>query len=410
MFYNLLVILLLRIIKLLSIFSKKYKKFLQSREGIIELIQNKFSKNDPVLWFHCASLGEFEQARPLIEEIRVNYKKHKILLTFFSNSGYDVQKKYELVDCVSYIPFDLKKNINLFLDQFDLKVLFLIKYEFWPELIKQVSKRKIKIYSISSVFRKNQFFFKFYGFMYLKMLRSISHFFIQDEESQKILNNYKFLNTTIIGDTRLDRVLKIKYSTKKIKEISNFKSSEICVVFGSTWVEDYELILKKINSLRNTKIIIAPHKVDTNSIDLLTKKLKINYLKLSNYNSKNNSKTNLLIIDSVGLLSSIYQYADIAYVGGGMGNKGLHNTMEPAVFKIPVIIGKNYQNFNKVKDLVELGGILSVKSSEDFNKKINLLLSDKKKRKELGEINYNYIKLNSGATRKVLEKIKIIIT
>ena len=289
-------------------------------------------------------------------------------------------------------------------------MLFLIKYEFWPELIKQVSKRKIKIYSISSVFRKNQFFFKFYGFMYLKMLRSISHFFIQDEESQKILNNYKFLNTTIIGDTRLDRVLKIKYSTKKIKEISNFKSSEICVVFGSTWVEDYELILKKINSLRNTKIIIAPHKVDTNSIDLLTKKLKINYLKLSNYNSKNNSKTNLLIIDSVGLLSSIYQYADIAYVGGGMGNKGLHNTMEPAVFKIPVIIGKNYQNFNKVKDLVELGGILSVKSSEDFNKKINLLLSDKKKRKELGEINYNYIKLNSGATRKVLEKIKIIIT
>ena len=407
MFYNLFIKILLVFIRILSLFFKKYKIFLKTREGIIELIQNKFSKNDPVLWFHCASLGEFEQARPLIEEVKIKYTKHKILLTFFSSSGYDIQKKYELVDCVSYIPFDLKKDINLFLDQFDLKALFLIKYEFWPELIYQINKRKIKIYSISSVFRKKQVFFKFYGFIYLKILKNITHFFVQDIESKNLLNYYKFKNTNVIGDTRLDRVLKIKNSIKKIKQISDFKSSKTCIVFGSTWDEDHDLILKKINSLKNIKIIIAPHKIDINTINQLTKKLKINYLKLSNYDSSENSKSNLLIVDSIGLLSTIYSYADIAYVGGGMSTRGLHNTMEPAVFKIPVIIGKNYQNFKEVKDLVKAGGILSVKSINDFNKKIDFLLSNKKKREELGEINYNYIKLNSGATKKVLKKIKI---
>ena len=407
MFYNLFIKILLVFIRILSLFFKKYKIFLKTREGIIELIQNKFSKNDPVLWFHCASLGEFEQARPLIEEVKIKYTKHKILLTFFSSSGYDIQKKYELVDCVSYIPFDLKKDINLFLDQFDLKALFLIKYEFWPELINQINKRKIKIYSISSIFRKKQVFFKFYGFMYLKILKKITHFFVQDIESKNLLNYHQFKNTKVIGDTRLDRVLKIKNSIKKIKKISDFKSSKTCIVFGSTWDEDHDLILKKINSLKNIKIIIAPHKIDINTINQLTKKLKINYLKLSNYDSSKNSKSNLLIVDSIGLLSTIYSYADIAYVGGGMSNRGLHNTMEPAVFKIPIIIGKNYQNFNEAKDLVKAGGILSVKSTNDFNKKIDLLLSNKKKREELGEINYNYIKLNSGATKKVLNKIKI---
>ena len=407
MFYNLFIKILLVFIRILSLFFKKYKIFLKTREGIIELIQNKLSKNDPVLWFHCASLGEFEQARPLIEEVKIKYTKHKILLTFFSSSGYDIQKKYELVDCVSYIPFDLKKDINLFLDQFDLKALFLIKYEFWPELIYQINKRKIKIYSISSVFRKKQVFFKFYGFIYLKILKNITHFFVQDIESKNLLNYYKFKNTNVIGDTRLDRVLKIKNSIKKIKQISDFKSSKTCIVFGSTWDEDHDLILKKINSLKNIKIIIAPHKIDINTINQLTKKLKINYLKLSNYDSSKNSKSNLLIVDSIGLLSTIYSYADIAYVGGGMSTRGLHNTMEPAVFKIPIIIGKNYQNFKEVKDLVKAGGILSVKSINDFNKKIDFLLSNKKKREELGEINYNYIKLNSGATKKVLKKIKI---
>ena len=407
MFYNLFIKILLVFIRILSLFFKKYKIFLKTREGIIELIQNKFSKNDPVLWFHCASLGEFEQARPLIEEVKIKYTKHKILLTFFSSSGYDIQKKYELVDCVSYIPFDLKKDINLFLDQFDLKALFLIKYEFWPELIYQINKRKIKIYSISSIFRKKQVFFKFYGFMYLKILKKITHFFVQDIESKNLLNYHQFKNTKVIGDTRLDRVLKIKNSIKKIKKISDFKSSKTCIVFGSTWDKDHDLILKKINSLKNIKIIIAPHKIDINTINQLTKKLKINYLKLSNYDSSKNSKSNLLIVDSIGLLSTIYSYADIAYVGGGMSTRGLHNTMEPAVFKIPIIIGKNYQNFNEAKDLVKAGGILSVKSTNDFNKKIDLLLSNKKKREELGEINYNYIKLNSGATKKVLNKIKI---
>ena len=407
MFYNLFIKILLVFIRILSLFFKKYKIFLKTREGIIELIQNKFTKNDPVLWFHCASLGEFEQARPLIEEVKIKYTKHKILLTFFSSSGYDIQKKYELVDCVSYIPFDLKKDINLFLDQFDLKAIFLIKYEFWPELINQINKRKIKIYSISSIFRKKQVFFKFYGFMYLKILKKITHFFVQDIESKNLLNYHQFKNTKVIGDTRLDRVLKIKNSIKKIKQISDFKSSKTCIVFGSTWDEDHDLILKKINSLKNIKIIIAPHKIDINTINQLTKKLKINYLKLSNYDSSKNSKSNLLIVDSIGLLSTIYSYADIAYVGGGMSTRGLHNTMEPAVFKIPIVIGKNYQNFNEAKDLVKAGGILSVKSTNDFNKKIDLLLSNKKKREELGEINYNYIKLNSGATKKVLKKIKI---
>ena len=407
MFYNLFIKILLVFIKILSLFFKKYKIFLKTREGILELIQNKFTKNDPVLWFHCASLGEFEQARPLIEEVKIKYTKHKILLTFFSSSGYDIQKKYELVDCVSYIPFDLKKDINLFLDQFDLKAIFLIKYEFWPELINQINKRKIKIYSISSIFRKKQVFFKFYGFMYLNILKKITHFFVQDIESKNLLNYHKFKNTKVIGDTRLDRVLKIKNSIKKIKQISDFKSSKTCIVFGSTWDEDHDLILKKINSLKNIKIIIAPHKIDINTINQLTKKLKINYLKLSNYDSSKNSKSNLLIVDSIGLLSTIYSYADIAYVGGGMSTSGLHNTMEPAVFKIPIVIGKNYQNFNEAKDLVKAGGIISVKSTNDFNKKIDFLLSNKKKREELGEINYNYIKLNSGATKKVLKKIKI---
>jgi len=407
MLYRLLTTLFLFFLKITSIFSSKSRYFLDTRKNIYSSVKKSLSKKDQVIWFHCASLGEFEQARPLIEKSKSIYIDHKILLTFFSPSGYEIQKKYELADCICYLPFDTPKNINLFINQFNLKVLFLIKYEFWPELLNQLYLRKIKIYSISSVFRKEQLFFKFYGVFFRKILKKIDHFFLQDDYSSDLLNSIGIYNTSIIGDTRIDRVLKIKELDLTFEEISNFKNSNKCLVLGSTWDEDYEILLNKIHLFPNLKIIIAPHKIDLISIKKLIDRLTMPYAKLSSYNASNDKEKSILIIDSIGILSKVYSYADIAYVGGGMGTKGLHNTMEPAVFQIPIIIGKNYRNFNEVKELVLLGGILSVRNNEEFNKTIDLLLNNSSKRKALGKINYDYVWSKAGASLKIFNKLKI---
>jgi len=396
---------LFNLLKFLSFFSLKINKLLRTRLNINSKISKSFSKNDNVIWFHCSSLGEFEQARPLIELYSKNYSNYKILLTFFSSSGYEIQKNYKHADCVSYLPFDNQKTIISFLNNFNPKVLFLIKYEFWPELINQLYIKKIKIFSISSIFRKDQIFFKFYGKFLVKYLKKIDHFFVQDDNSKNLLNSIGISSSTVIGDTRLDRVLKIKNEIFELKAISKFKASSPCLVLGSTWKEDY-FLLNKLKLFPKLKTIIVPHKIDTNSLKELTRKLKMPYSMLSSY-KKDNSKSQILVIDSIGLLSKIYKYADIAYVGGGMGKKGLHNTMEPAVFNIPIIVGKNYNKYNEVIDLVKLGGIISVKNENEFYKIISLLLKDSIKRNKLGKINSEYINSKAGSSKTIINLIKL---
>ena len=405
MIYNLLISILLFFLKFVSIFNLRAKTFINTRNNINQKLSNNIKKKDKVLWFHCSSLGEFEQARPLIDYYFNNFSKYKILITFFSQSGYDIQKNYKNAHIVSYLPFDKKNKIKNFLDCFKPKILFLIKYEFWPELINQTKKRKVKIYSISSVFRKNQIYFKIYGLFFKKVLRKIDHFFLNDLSSSNLLKDIGILNTSVVGNTKFDRALKILSNNTEIEYVSKFKSNKMCLVLGSVWKKDLEIILKNLNELKNLKIIIAPHKPDKEHLDYITKNINSNY---SLFSSKKKSfKSKILIVDNVGSLNKIYKYADIAYVGGGMGKSGIHNTIEPAVYKIPVIVGKNFSKDNDTKELVDLKGIVSIQNSNEFIDTLTFLIKNKKNRNKMGGINYKYILSKSGSVEKIINKINL---
>ena len=405
MIYNFLINTLLFFLKFISIFSLRTKTFLKTRNNINKELSKNINKKDQVLWFHCSSLGEFEQARPIIDHYFNNFSKYKILVTFFSPSGYEIQKNYKNAHFVSYIPFDQKNKIISFLNCFKPKILFLIKYEFWPELINQTNKRKVKIYSISSVFRKNQIYFKPYGFFFKKILRKITHFFLSDQNSLNLLKEIGIQNTSVVGNTKFDRALRILSNKTEIDYVSRFKSNKICLVLGSVWKKDLQIILKNLKELKNLKIIIAPHKPDKVHLDYITKNINSDYCLFSS--KKKNYKSKILIVDNVGNLNKIYKYADIAYVGGGMGKYGIHNTIEPAVYKIPVIVGKNFLKDNDTKELVDLKGIISIQNSNEFIDNLTFLIKNKKNRIKMGEINYKYVLSKSGSTERIINKINL---
>jgi len=396
-------------LRIASIFSKKIAHFIDVRSSSIEKIENNINPNDRVLWFHCSSLGEFEQARPLIESCKKEYTSHKIALTFFSPSGYDVQKKYALADVVTYLPLDQKKVLKKFISALHPEALFLIKYEFWPNLLIELQKQNIPIFSIASIFRKQQLFFKPWGFYMRNLLKKIEFFFVQNEASRKLLASVGIENTMIIGDTRTDRVLDILNQDNTNKTIANFIQNQTCFVIGSSWPEDLEILSKTIDSKAKLKTIIAPHNVDEESLCQIELLLNKKVVRLSDLSQQNKNNADILLIDCIGMLTKIYSYANIAYVGGGMGTRGLHNTLEPAVFGIPVLIGKNYNRFQEAKDLVASGGIASVGSSIAFENEFSKIVEDKSLQERMGLTNLNYIKKQAGATAKILFKLKEVL-
>ena len=313
------------------------------------------------------------------------------------------------VDFVSYLPIDTLTNVKKFLNVIEPELAVFIKYEFWPNYFTEMGNRKIPLISVSSIFRTNQLFFKWYGKEYRKLLLGVHHFFVQNEHSKNLLETIGVKNITVSGDTRLDRVYELLNQDNQLKKITHFVGNQLCFVAGSTWEEDYNLINDFLTSSKEIKIIIAPHEVNQKSIKALEKRIKVSFTKWSTYDLKSKVESNILIIDTIGQLTKIYSYASFAYVGGGMGNSGLHNTLEPAVYGIPIIIGKNYKQFQEVVNLIENKGVVSVEKESDFNIISNDLINNKELRIKLGNANSNYVVSNKGATPTIIKFVKPLL-
>jgi len=350
-----------------SLFNEKAKQWMTGRKDQWEKININLAKQENAVWFHCSSLGEFEQGRPVIEEYKKHNPKAFIVLTFFSPSGYEIRKNYENADLILYLPLDIKKNVNKFLDLIKPKIVVFVKNEFWYNYLHQLWLRNIPLFLISANFREDNWFFKSYGRSFRKMLGFFSYIFVQNEQSLKILNRHSIENVTIAGDTRVDRVYQISKEVKENSVIEKFKNQKILIVAGSSWKQDEELLIKYINeSGNNLKWIIAPHEIKKENILRIQKSITRPSVKYSTYKEKQDSNAEVLVIDNIGMLSSLYKYGDIAYIGGGFG-KGIHNILEPATFGIPVIFGPNYKKFREACELRKQGGAMPV---NDFSDKI----------------------------------------
>ena len=390
-----------------SLFNLKAKLWLNGRKKLFEELSKNIQSDDNIVWFHCASLGEFEQGRPVIELLKEKYPEFKILLTFYSPSGYEIQKNCSTVDWVYYLPLDTPKKAKRFLSIVNPKLVFFIKYEFWYFFLREIEERNIPLYLVSGIFRKNQRFFKKWNFMSRKMLTRFTHFFVQNDESEQLLKSININNVSVTGDTRFDRVSSIMRQSKDLPLIEKFATNSIVLIAGSTWRPDEEIIIKYFNECSIPfKLIIAPHEIHKENINRIIQSVsKIKHVILnSELNDDNVLKADLLIIDSIGLLSSIYKYGQIAYIGGGFG-KGIHNTLEAATFGMPIIVGPNYQNFQEAVDLINLGGAYSISNFSDFKDKFNLFIEKSTDITKLGKISSDYVNYKQGASLKILKLV-----
>ena len=417
--YNVAIYLYLLGVAVCSLFSKKVRKMWKGERRAVRELRQKVDPEAQYVWFHAASLGEFEQGRPLIEELRRRHPQYKILLTFFSPSGYEVRKDYPGADIVTYLPLDTIANARRFLRAIRPVMAFFIKYEFWYNYLHILKHRHVPVYSVSSIFRPGQVFFRWYGSEYGRVLRCFTHFFVQNQVSKDLLAKLKITDVSIVGDTRFDRVLQIKQQAKVLPVVEQFKSSGKVFVAGSSWLPDEEIFIPYfLKEKPDWKLIIAPHVIDEAHLQKIEKLLEgrrvVRYTEMMKCQSpatnpqspltETPSEADVLIIDCFGLLSSIYRYADIAYVGGGFG-VGIHNLPEAAVWGVPVFFGPNNQRFQEAQDLKECGGGVEIADYGDFRSKMEVFAGDPSKCQEVGRRAANYIKEKSGATEKVLSAL-----
>ncbi|MDA3906029.1 MAG: 3-deoxy-D-manno-octulosonic acid transferase [Bacteroidales bacterium] len=393
-------------IRLASVFDSKAALWINGRKNIFKKIENALKENSkPLIWIHAASLGEFEQGRPIIEALKAKHPKYGILLTFFSPSGYEVRKDYELADFVFYLPLDTPKNACRFLEIALIKLAIFIKYEYWYNYLNIIHKKEIPIIFVSAIFRNKQPFFKFYGVWFLKHLKQINWFFVQNQQSFYLLENVGILNADISGDTRFDRVAKIAQNAKANNLVEIYKGNAKLLLAGSSWLDDEALIYPLLNKFPELKIIIAPHQIDEKHIQNIKKNVADKFVLYSKANIDNVNEKQVLIIDNYGLLSSLYRYADFTFIGGGFG-VGIHNTLEAATFGMPIFIGPNYKKFQEAKDLVELGAVEVVKDSLQLEKSILHLLTFSEKRLHKGQISRDYVKSKTGATNHIISYLE----
>lgn len=406
-FYSLFVLFVAFFLQIIAWSVPKLKLFVKGRKDVFEVLNQKINPNQTSIWFHVASLGEYEQGLPVIQKIKQLFPKHQIVLTFFSPSGFEVRKNNSIADITIYLPMDTIQNAKKFIATINPKMVFFIKYEFWPNYLNELKKQNISTYLISGIFRKNQIFFKTYGGFYRNCLQTFEHFFVQNEESKNLLQSINFKNTTISGDTRFDRVFEILNQNNSLDFVNQFVQNQLTIVAGSTWQKDEDLIVNFINSYQNpVKFIIAPHNIKANDINQLQKSILKKTILFSEIKEQNLATFDVLIIDTIGLLTKIYSKATIAYIGGGFGNPGVHNVLEPAVFGIPIVIGKNYSHFAEATALVDLKGIISIENQEDFNFNLDLLITNESICREKGTICKNYVLKHKGATKTILDWIK----
>lgn len=402
--YNLLINSAEKLLPVSGIFSDKMKLFTEGRKDIFPVMRKNIAPTDKTIWFHAASLGEYEQAVPVIEAVKQEFPKHKIVVTFFSPSGFEVKKNSALADVITYLPLDTPKNVKLFLDLVHPEWALFIKYEFWPNFLGGLKQREILTLLVSGVFREEQVFFKSYGGWMRSYLKTFRHFFVQNESSRELLRSIGFKNVTVSGDTRFDRVSNQLQHNNQLDFIEDFKGDGLCVVAGSTWPEDEDLMIDFIDQApKNVKFLIAPHTLKPARIKHLQEQLKVKSVLYTEKEGKALSEYRVMIIDTIGLLTKIYSYADIAYVGGAAGSTGLHNVLEPATFGIPVIIGKNYSKFPEAKELRQRGGLYSVADKNEFSKIMNRLLEDEDFRNNTGRKSEHYVRNNTGATDIIID-------
>ena len=402
--YNISINIIILALQPFRLFSKKLNIFFKDRVSSLDSIEEKIKPNDKSMWFHVASLGEFEQIKPIVETLKSENDNLKILISFFSPSGFKSSLNYNIAERV-YLPLDTKKNAKNFINKINPNVAVFVKNDIWTNYLIELKKKEIPIYSISSKFYKSQFYFQSYGKWFLNKLKQIDYFFVQDKSSKELLNLNHINNVSITGDTRIDRVKEISKQEKKFDSIEKFINNDICFIAGSSWEADNDIFLKSILESGNLKTIIAPHNVIASDIENLEKKTQSLSVRYSRIDQDLDSSKKILIIDSIGSLKHLYKFADIAYIGGGMGDSGLHNILEAAVFAIPVIIGKNYKGFAEAEKLVKLGGVKSVNSKLEFDDIFNNLISDKTDRIKMGEINKKYIYSNSGGSKTIIKAL-----
>jgi 3-deoxy-D-manno-octulosonic-acid transferase len=412
--YQLVVRFTAQFLRLIALFNPKIKLFVEGRKVVFHQLQEAITNSDKTIWFHAASLGEFEQGLPIMEAIKKKYPSHKIVVSFFSPSGYEVKKSNTIADVTVYLPLDTKRNAHNFIKAVHPDLVFFIKYEFWPNYLNELQQLQIKTFLVSGIFRKNQAFFKWYGGFYRKALEAFSYFFVQNESSKILIQRLGYQNVMISGDTRFDRVMNILERDNSLDFMDEFcTTNSKIIVIGSSWPKDEEMLLNYINtSAENIKFVIAPHNIKADQIKNLKSQIRKKTIlfsekeeMLKQVQQYKIEDFQVFIIDTIGILTKIYSYADIAYVGGGFGNPGVHNILEPATFGIPIIIGPNYSHFAEATALVNLGGCISIKNQNQLKEIIDELLQNEDERLEKGHICRTFVQMNAGATEKISNQI-----
>ncbi|WP_416445112.1 3-deoxy-D-manno-octulosonic acid transferase [Leeuwenhoekiella sp. A16] len=407
--YSLLIALVNFLLPIIALFSSKMKQFSSGRKGVLAQLKTKIKDTDHVIWFHAASLGEYEQGVPVMEEVRKLYPTHKILLSFFSPSGYTIKKDTPLADVVVYLPLDTERAAKEFIKLVHPEIALFIKYEFWPNYLNALKKSGAKTVLISGVFRSNQPFFKWSGRWMLKSFEAFDHFFVQNETSYELAKSLGYNNVTVSGDTRFDRVSAQLEQNNKVDFIEEFVDSKPCLVCGSTWPEDEDLLLDFLNNyVANSavKVIIAPHQINEEKITSFVEKLKVKAVKFSKKEGENLALFPVFILDTVGFLGRVYQYADVAYIGGAAGTTGLHNILEPATFGLPIITGTNISKFPEAVRLRQLAGLYTVNSAEEANDLLVKFFENKDFREKAGMISGHFVQNNTGATRIITKYLQ----
>ncbi len=402
--YSFVIYVYLLVVKIVSLFNKKVRLMVNGHAKVFDILRENIKEGEPYIWFHAASLGEFEQGRPLMERIRRQYPEYNILLTFFSPSGYEVRKNYEGADVICYLPFDTPRNVRRFLDLAHPAMAFFIKYEFWQNYLKALQRRHIPVYSVSSIFRKEQVFFRWYGGQYYKVLTRFTHLFVQNEISKNLLSQLGIRDVTVVGDTRFDRVVEIMQQAKRLPLVQAFKQDYPVFVAGSSWPPDEDLFIEYFNTHPEWKLIIAPHVIGENHLQDIISKLKRPYVRYTRATEENVKQADCLIVDCYGLLSAIYRYGEIAYIGGGFG-VGIHNVLEAAVYGVPVMFGPNNKRFREARQLLQEGGAFEIQDAAGFKALTDRLLSDEAFLKKSGDAAGRYVKGNAGAADKILSMI-----
>ncbi len=391
----------------MGLFGQKLKLFVSGRKTVFDQLEKHFTDQNRVLWFHCASLGEYEQGVPVMEALKKKYPKCQLLVTFFSSSGYEAKKNSNLADVIVYLPIDTRANARRFVHMVNPVLAVFVKYEFWPNYLKALETKNIPTVFISTTFRNDQAFFKWYGGFMRKALKMINHFFVQDTISKKLIEELGFDNVTLSGDTRFDRVSHQIEMNNTVDFISEFVDNRLCIVIGSSWPEDEAIFIDFVNKASDEVcFIIAPHEFKPNAMKELQQKIKRETVFYSEKEGKDLKSTHVFIMNTIGYLSRAYSYGDIAYVGGAMGTGGLHNILEPATFGIPILIGKNFEKFREAKQLQKLAGLFSVSNADDFDRVMRKLVDDKKFREKTGMIAGHFINSNTGATAMIVDYLQ----